>query len=175
LLAYQGEIAAADELLAGLAVGEDDQLSLADTQATVTGLAGDAEAGQQLLADLVAQRPSSGEALNSDCWYRGRFSVALDDALDLCTRAVERSSANAAPLDSRALVRFRLGQLSEAIADLDAALELSPGLAPSLYLRGVIRQTAGDAGGRQDVATALAMSPQLEGFYDRHGIAPPSR
>ena len=173
MLAYHGQTAEAEELLGYLPVGEDDELTMTDVTATVMGLSGDVDAGQSVIGSLAAARAASGDALNSDCWYRGLFNVALDDAIDLCTRAVERSEVAAAPLDSRALVRFRLGMLQEAIADLDAALELAPALAPSIYLRGVVRLTAGDRGGQEDIATALAMSPQLERFYARHGIVPP--
>ena len=173
LLAYQGQTSEAEELLGYLPVGDDDALSMADTMATISGLSGDADAGQLLIGDFLAERPTSAEALNADCWYRGLFSVALDDALVQCTRAVERAANAAPPLDSRALVRYRLGMLDEAIADLDAALEVAPGLAPSMYLRGVVRLSAGDTAGRQDIATALAMAPQLAEFYARHGIMPP--
>lgn len=173
LLAYQGRTSEAQELIDGLAVGEDDALALADAQATVSGLAGDTTVGENAMGALVDRSPNNGEALNSDCWFRGRFGVALEDAVDLCTRAVERAEYAAAPLDSRALVHFRLGQLAEAKDDLDAALELAPGLAPSLYLRGIVRLATGDTGGRQDIATALTMSPQVARFYASHGIQPP--
>jgi len=51
-------------------------------------------------------------------------------------------------------------------------LEMAPGLAPSRYLRGVVRLAAGDAEGNSDIAMALRMAPELEGFYARHGIVP---
>ena len=173
LLAYRDRTAEAEELLAVLPLGDEDQLSAADLMATVSGLGGDTDAGLTLLAEQVAQAPNSAEVLNADCWYRGLFNVALDDALGLCTRAIERASNSAPPLDSRALVRFRLGMFNEAIADLDAALAVWPGLAPSMYLRGVVRLSAGDADGRQDIAIALSMQPQLAEFYARHGVVVP--
>lgn len=173
-LAHEGRFAEAQELVDGLSVGEDDAVAMADAQATVAGLAGDTTLGLNAMGELVARRPNNGDVLNNDCWFRGRFAVGLEDALDLCTRAVERSEFAAPSLDSRALVRFRLGQTAEALADLDAALALSPGLSPSIYLRGVIRLTAGDNGGREDIATALAMSPQIADYYAHYGIRPPA-
>ncbi|TIX50318.1 DUF3857 domain-containing protein [Alteraurantiacibacter aquimixticola] len=173
LMAYRGKTAEAQELLEFLPVSDDETWTLTDLLATVTGLQGDATAGQEMLAEQVFDKPTNADVLNADCWYRGLFNVALDDAMDLCTRAVERASFVAAPLDSRALVRFRLGMIDEALADLDAALELAPHLAPSMYLRGVIRLTAGDKAGEDDITTALRISPQLEEFYARHGIVPP--
>lgn len=173
MLAHEGRIAEAQVLVDGLSVGEEDAVAMADAQATVAGLAGDTLLGQNTMDELVSRRPNNGAVLNNDCWFRGRFAVGLDDALDLCTRAVERSEFAAPSLDSRALVRFRLGQTTEALADLDAALALSPGLSPSIYLRGVIRLTKGDQRGRDDIATALAMSPQIADYYAHYGIRPP--
>ena len=173
LLAYRDRTAEAEDLLAVLPVGDDDELTAADVMATVSGLGGDSETGLSLLAEQVARAPNSAEVLNADCWYRGLFNIALDDALGLCTRAIERASNSAPPLDSRALVRFRLGMFDEAIADLDAALAVWPGLAPSMYLRGVVRLSAGDTAGQQDIATALSMQPQLADFYARHGVVAP--
>ena len=172
LLAYEGQLNMAQELLDSLYVGEEDRIGFADAQATVAGLEGDTESGLMLIAQEVDDRPQNAEILNSDCWYRGLFNTALGEALDQCTRAVERADNLSFALDSRALVRYRLGNLEAAIRDLDAALELSPGLAPSLYLRGVIRLEAGDSDGQGDIETALRMSPQLADFYSRHGVAP---
>ena len=173
LLAYEGRTEEAEELISYLSVDDDDALTLADVRATVSGLKGDPQQGLTLIAQQVKDRPTNANALNADCWYRGLFNIALDDALDLCTRAVERASFAAPSLDSRALVRFRLGQLDAAVADLDAALEVAPSLAPSMYLRGVIRLKLGDADGQKDIAAALLMSPELEEFYARHSITPP--
>ena len=173
LLAYEGEAGEAQELLASLPVGQEDLTTYADTLATVTGLEGDAESGLAVIADRIAETPQSADVLNSDCWYRGLFAVALDSAVDRCTQAVERADYPAAALDSRALVRYRLGNWDEAIADLDAALAISPGLAASMYLRGIVRLHNGDRAGAADIATALRISPQLPALYGRHGIVPP--
>lgn len=173
LLAYEGEGAEAVELLASLPVGEDEQTTFVDTLATVTGLEGDAESGLAVLAQRIEETPQNADVLNSDCWYRGLFAVALDSAVDRCTQAVERADYPAAALDSRALVRYRLGNWDDAIRDLDAALAISPGLAESMYLRGIVRLHNGDRAGAQDIATALRISPQLPALYARHGIVPP--
>ena len=175
MLAYEGRTQEAEELLGFLAIGDDEELTMADTLATVSGLEGEIGDGLLLISDQVDINPGSAEALNSDCWYRGLFNAGLDGAIDLCTRAVERASFAAPPLDSRALVRYRLGMMDEALDDVDAALEMAPHLAASMYLRGVIRMTTGDDGGQEDIAAALRMAPQLEEFYSRHGVVvPPS-
>lgn len=172
MLAYEGHGAEALELLEQVPVGEDERDGYADSLATISGLQGDTAAGLDTLARAVADKPQNASLLNSDCWFRGLFNVALNDALDRCTRAVERAE-NAAPvLDSRAMVRYRLGQYDAAIADLDAALALSPGLAASRYLRGIVRLEKGETGGREDIAIALRMSPGIASRYARHGVSP---
>lgn len=173
LLAYKGAVAEAQELLSSLPVGEDEVESFADALATVSGLEGDPQAGLDVLADRIAATPQNAAVLNSDCWFRGLFSVALEDALARCTQAVERAQYPAAALDSRAMVHYRLGDMAGAIRDLDAALELAPGLAPSLYLRGIVRLQNGDRSGRSDVETALRIEPKLSAMYARHGIDVP--
>ena len=172
LLAYGGRVEEAHELLDHLPIGEADRIGYADTQAMLAGLTGDKSTGLDLLAGEVAKMPQNSAILNSACWYRGLFNVAIEEAMEQCTRAVERAPDAAPALDSRAMVRFRLGHLDEAIADLDEALELAPSLAASRYLRGVIRLEKGDKAGRRDIETALRMAPQLAAFYSRHGVAP---
>ena len=172
VLAYDGKAADALAVLDSLPVAEDDRIDYAGTASIVYGLADDLDGARQVLADEVADKPQNPELLNSDCWFRGLFSVSLDDALDQCTRAVERSDNEAPALDSRALVQYRLGNLQAAITDLDTALKLVPDLAPSIYLRGIIRLETGDSGGRQDIETALGMAPQIADVYARHGLKP---
>lgn len=171
-MAYAGNAAEALALLDGLPVTEGDEIAYADTRATVRGLLGDTGGALSLLADEVAGKPENSEVLNADCWFRGLFNVALDTAVGGCTRAVERADAPMAALDSRAMVQFRLGNYEAAIADLDAVLRLAPAQAESRYLRGVVRLKTGDQTGRQDIETALRMSPNLAAFYARHGVAP---
>jgi tetratricopeptide (TPR) repeat protein len=173
-MAYAGSAAEALELLDGLPVNEAEEIAYADTRATISGLLGDTSSALSLLADEVAGKPENSEVLNADCWFRGLFNVALDTAVGRCTRAVERADAPMAALDSRAMVQFRLGNYEAAIADLDAVLRLAPEQAESRYLRGVVRLKAGDEAGRQDIETALRISPNLAAFYARHGVAPES-
>jgi len=171
-LAYAGKAGEALELLEALPLGDDDRLDYADTWATVSGLNGDAASALSALDQAVANKPDNSQALNADCWFRGLFNVALDDAMPGCTRAVERAEQPVFALDSRAMVQFRLGNYEAAITDLDAVLELAPGTAPSRYLRGIVRLKNGDRAGKQDIEMALRIAPQLAEFYSRHGISP---
>jgi tetratricopeptide (TPR) repeat protein len=140
----------------------------------VTGLSGETDAALAVLNDDLAAKPQNADLLNANCWFRGLFNVALDGALTSCTRAVERAENPAPALDSRAMVKYRMGDYEAAIADLDEVLALAPQIAASRYLRGVVRIANGDKGGREDVQTALRMEPQLAEFYARHGVKPGS-
>ena len=171
-LAYEGKGDEAQKLLDNLAVEEDQRAGLADAQATVQGLKGDPKEALTVLADAVADKPENSDVLNSDCWFRGLFNVALDTAVSECTHAVERAKSPAAALDSRALVEFRLGNYDAALADLNSVLKLAPAIPASRFMRGVVRLKKGDNQGREDIQAALRMSPSLAAFYARHGIAP---
>lgn len=171
-MAYAGEAEQALELLDALPISEEDRIGYADARATVSGLLGDTGEALALLADEVAGMPENSEVLNADCWFRGLFNVALDTAVGGCTRAVERADQPVAALDSRAMVQFRLGNYEAAIEDLNAVLKLAPAVPNSRYLRGIVRLRKGDEAGREDIETALRMSPHLAKYYARHGVAP---
>lgn len=171
-LAYAGKGDEAAALLDGLPVGEDEQTGYADARAFVSGLSGETVAALSLLAEEVAEKPEDSEILNADCWFRGLFNVAVDNAVEICTRAVERADQPIAALDSRAMVQFRLGNYDAAIADLDTVLKIAPAIADSRYLRGIVRLHKGDGAGQEDIETALRMSPRLAEVYGRHGVVP---
>lgn len=173
-MAYAGRLAEASEMLEALPVSESELTDYADARAFVTGLAGDMDEALAVLEEALADKPQNADLLNADCWFRGLFNVALDNALASCTRAVERADDPAPALDSRAMVKYRLGDYAAAIGDLDEVLTLAPGIAASRYLRGVARIAKGDKGGQDDIRTALRMEPHLAEFYARHGVKPSS-
>ncbi|WP_120078332.1 DUF3857 domain-containing protein [Aurantiacibacter odishensis] len=173
MLAYEGRHDEARELMESLAVADGDLIWHYSTLATIAAAEGKLEDAEAFMSDAVAQAPQSADALNADCWFRGLWNTGLDDAVDVCTRSIERASNAAAALDSRALVRFREGDYEGAIADLDGALAISPGLAESLYLRALAKMHAGIDGAEADLTMALRMAPHLDDFYARHGIASP--
>jgi tetratricopeptide (TPR) repeat protein len=171
-LAYAGKIDEALDLLGSLPIRDADRTAYAETRATVVGLKGDSTTALSLLADAVASKPENSDVLNADCWFRGLFNVALDSAVGQCTHAIERADQPFAALDSRALVEYRLGDYDAALADLNAVLKLAPAVPASRYMRGVTRLKKGDKGGREDIETALRMSPSIAEFYARHGVSP---
>lgn len=172
LLAYDGQREDALAVLEALPIGQDESGQYASTYATVAGLAGKTDDAFAILGRQMEDKPTDASVLNADCWFRGLFNVGLDTAMPVCTKAIERATNSAPMLDSRAMVNYRLGDLDAAMRDLDSALELVPGLAASRYLRGIIRLESGDTGGRDDVATALRISPELAERYAVHGLSP---
>ena len=115
--------------------------------------------------------PDDLQALNAACWIRGEAKRDLDRALSICTKAVSAASDDFAPLDSRAFVHLRRGDLQKALADADAALALRPNSAETLYLRGAIRQQLGQKQEAEaDLAAARKLDPKVEEQYASYGL-----
>lgn len=112
-------------------------------------------------------------ALNSRCWARAVWNHDLPKALADCNEAAKRSPNTARILDSRGLVRLRLGDYRGAIADYDAALALNPRLAWSLYGRGIAKQKLGRADeGKADLDAAVAADHNILNTASKAGVIP---
>lgn len=131
--------------------------------------------GPEALAvyDDWALTDKSGTALNAACWERGLENLDLRRAEADCASIVKRFPTVAPYWDSYALIALRDGRLKEAIGRYDRALALKPDLAPSLYGRGVTKLRAGDeAGGRADIAAAVAIAPNVGDELTKAGLTP---
>jgi tetratricopeptide (TPR) repeat protein/predicted aspartyl protease len=112
-------------------------------------------------------------ALNGRCWARALAGTDLNKALDDCNRAVKLNPKSAAYLDSRGLVRLRLGQYDKSIADYTESLQLRANNPWSLYGRGMGRLKKGQkADGDADLAAATALQANIADEFKKHGIAP---
>ena len=133
----------------------------------------DAAIGQlDLWIPAHSDEAKTGQALNDRCWNRALLGKDLDLALKDCDRAVRLRPGVGSVLDSRGLVRLRLGQNEKAISDYDAALKLDPRIAWSLYGRGLAKQRLGQkAEGQADLDAALAISPGIAKLAAGYGIA----
>ena len=153
--------------------GGKDKPQFMEAKANILSRAGDKDGALSTIDSAVAASPGNPELLNDRCWLKGTLNVALDTALKDCTKSMELSDSPAAALDSRAMVYFRMNRMDDALADLNAALEIDPARAPSMYMRGIIRKRTGDAKqGDVDIAAARLMSPQIDEEYGRYGIKP---
>lgn len=148
---------------------EDVRRSLAFWMGHVDGLDGKPQEGLLRYDEFLAGDPNDASLLNNKCWHMGVWQVSLDDALEVCTKAVE-TGGSASARDSRAMTYYRLGRLDEALNDLNAAIDLDPEMNGSLLMRGVIRLELGDKEGREDIKEALARSPDLASQYGKWGF-----
>jgi tetratricopeptide (TPR) repeat protein len=150
---------------------DEDKPDWEGAKAELLARAGDADGALAAIDKAIAVKSANAQFLNQRCWIKGTLAVQLDSALQDCTRAIELTEDNTAALDSRAMVYFRLNRLSEALADIDAALDRNPVLPSSLYLRAAIERKMGKAeSADKDAAAARLISPRIEEEYGRWKI-----
>ncbi|HVZ59805.1 MAG TPA: hypothetical protein VG892_03365 [Terriglobales bacterium] len=120
---------------------------------------------------LKSLEPNANSSWNGACRARAMWGQQLDTALVDCDKAVMREPGNATYLDSRCLVKFRMGRYPEADADCTAALKVYPRLAGSLYIRGLASMKAGQGkAGEADLSAARQIDPKIDEIYARYGI-----
>jgi tetratricopeptide (TPR) repeat protein len=71
---------------------------------------------------------------------------------------------------NRGTAYLKLGQFDPAIADYDAALQLSAKKASSLYGRGIAKLRTGNTSGNNDIAAAKAIDPAVADEFNRFGV-----
>lgn len=130
----------------------------------------------EALADLTAvkrENPKSAAAFNASCWGLATHNAELETALADCNTGLAQNPNAMQILDSRGMVKLRLGRFDEAIADYDAALAIAPELPASLYGRGVAKLRKGDkAGGEADLKAARAVWYKIDEEFTRYGVKP---
>ncbi len=152
--------------------GGKDKATYLRTKADILAQSGDRDGAIAAIDDAIEASPGNPSLLNMRCWLKGTLNVSLDTALKDCTQSIELGSSAVSALDSRAMVYFRLNRFDDALTDLNAALELNPALAASLFMRGVIHKRQGDKSGEADLAAARLISPRVDRDYAKYGIVP---
>ena len=173
-MAQVGQADEALDMLDSLGLSGDEANSVATLWADISGKVGRQDEAWDRLDQALLDKPGDSSLLNSQCWLAGTWQTNLESARSVCDEAVSAANHSAATLDSRALVHYRAGDTAAALADLDAALRKQPGLAASLYLRGVIRLEQGDGKGREDITHAMRIAPVIGEQYREWGIVPAS-
>jgi tetratricopeptide (TPR) repeat protein len=113
------------------------------------------------------------QALNGRCWARAMLGQDLDKALKDCNAALKLAPGDPTFLDSRGLVKLRLGDADGSIRDYNDAIRLNPGSAWSHYGRGIAKLRKGlNADGEADLQAAKALRPSIAEQAAKHGIAP---
>jgi tetratricopeptide (TPR) repeat protein len=135
------------------------------------------EPAARALTALIKAAPEGAPLapmLNDRCWERAAWGQELKAALADCSSALDLDPGSPGILDSRGLVRLRLGQFKAAIDDYSAALLVKPDLAPSLYGRGLARLKTGETAlGAADLAAARVADPRIDAEFRRYGLAAP--
>jgi tetratricopeptide (TPR) repeat protein/predicted aspartyl protease len=118
-------------------------------------------------------------ALSNRCGSEAAANVDVDRALEDCDTALHLmpkaapTEATAVALSNRGLVYLRQGLLDKALADLDAALKLQPGLPLAQYARGLVELKKGlRSQGEADLAAARARAPELTQHLTGMGLTP---
>jgi tetratricopeptide (TPR) repeat protein len=167
---HEGALADADAAAKALVGPVNERLAIA-------GLYVELDAYDRAIGQLdpwIAAHPEDAAlpaALNTRCWARALSGRDLDKALADCNGAMRRGGRSAAMLDSRGLVRLRMGDYDKAIEDYDAALKASPRIAWSLYGRGLARRHKGLAAPADaDLKAAAAIQPDIAERARRAGV-----
>jgi tetratricopeptide (TPR) repeat protein len=124
--------------------------------------------------DFAAARLAAGSdavRLNSLCWSKATFNVALDSALADCDASLRVAPNFPNTLDSRAFVLFRMGRYPDALRGYDEVLKLRPKSAASLYVRGLIERRLGKAvEGDADIKAAKAIESGVDQEFADYGV-----
>ena len=115
------------------------------------------------------------DALRERCAVRAGWGQQLTEALEDCNKALhlidKKDPGNVRILNSRGLIRLRLGDYDKSVTDFDAALALNPKDAAALYGRGIDEHRRGKvAQGDADQAAAVALAPKVPDWFGKHGF-----
>ena len=133
--------------------------------------------GNQALAntDFEQARKTAKTAseLNSMAWELAIRNVALPTALSIIDEALEKQPGTYAFIDTKGFILLRLGRYRESIEQYDAALNLQPKQAISLFGRGIAKLRAGHrASDDADLKAARAVQPDIDAEFAEMGMRP---
>jgi uncharacterized caspase-like protein len=118
----------------------------------------------------IQLNPASPEAYNNRCWLRA-VAGDLRGARADCDEALRLRPGFLDALDSRGLVNLKAGALQAAVSDYGEALKRDARHSSALYGRGLALKRLGDAAsGGRDVASALALNPQIDKDFATYGV-----
>lgn len=118
----------------------------------------------------IQLNPASPEAYNNRCWLRA-VAGDLRRARADCDEALRLRPGFLDALDSRGLVNLKSGALQAAVSDYGEALKRDARHSSALYGRGLALKRLGDeASGGRDVASALALNPQIDKDFATYGV-----
>jgi tetratricopeptide (TPR) repeat protein len=132
---------------------------------------GDFERAAADFTKAIEIDPKDADAYINRCWLRATANRDLTLAFADCDTGLRLAPNDANDLDSLGFLYLRLDRLDEAIANYDAALKTNPGLAGSMYGRGLAKRKKGDqAGGDADIAAARAIQADIADEFAKYGV-----
>lgn len=118
----------------------------------------------------IRLNPTSPEAYNNRCWLHA-VSGDLRRARADCDEALRLRPGFLDALDSRGLVNLKSGALQAAVSDYGEALKRNAQHSSALYGRGLALKRLGDeATGGRDIASAVALNPQIDKEFATYGV-----
>jgi tetratricopeptide (TPR) repeat protein len=122
------------------------------------------------ISEIIKIAPTNANAWSNRCLLNILSDLGTA-ALGDCNESLRLRPNHLPTMERRALVYFRIGKLNEAIAGFNAALELDPKRADSLYGRGVSRIKNGDVkGGNADIVEAKSIEANVAERHMRFGL-----
>jgi tetratricopeptide (TPR) repeat protein len=147
--------------------------SIRERQDEALALSGHYEVAIAEADKLVKEGPDNAEFYNHRCWLRAIAGKELDAALIDCNEALKRAAKDAGTFDSRGLVNFKLGKMTDAAADYNMALSLDAHMPTSLYAKGIIELRGGKtAEGNDDITAAKRVEPLIADKFALYGVSP---
>lgn len=119
----------------------------------------------------ISLSPNNADAYNGRCWARAVWGKELDTALADCNHALDLNPRSSGAYNSRGFVHYQNREDSAAIDDYTSSLDLNGRYAASLYMRGVVKNRAGQSGD-DDIAAALAIDSKIAKTYKTYGVKP---
>jgi tetratricopeptide (TPR) repeat protein len=116
--------------------------------------------------------PQKAAYWNGICWTEAGAGRNLKAAMDACNKAVQLEPDAASPYNSRGLVRLRMRQFPQAIADYKHSLDLSPDQSTALFGLGLAKLSAGNAAGALDIGEARHIEPSIDRIFISMGLLP---
>lgn len=174
LLSRAGDYRAALAALDAAKPSPDDpeaEQAIAIERAIVLQQAGQTATAQKLFAAGRAAAKTANQ-LNNLCWTEAIAGVGLDWALQECRDALKLQPADAATMDSLAMVLLKLGKLDEALAMYNQALA-KRSFSSALMGRALVYAKKGDrVRAEADAAAARKLTPRIaETFAVNYGLA----
>ena len=152
--------------------GGAQEAALVQSKAEILFFADKSNEAIESVNAAIEKWPRNASLYNMRCWLRGIANVDLDEGKNDCAHAIQLGDQiAAAALDSRAMIYYKQHNYTDAIADINAALEENPNQSGSLFMKAVVERELGKkAESAKAIAGARLLDPRVEQEYARYGV-----